>query len=168
MGRFMDSNLDPRTSVLRAIGVNAAINFSPALSAPKYGGAHPRFVGSWVAGWYSPVTPGQGTQPPESSYIRRTPTRGPLRPPSNLLTTRRRAEHGSTVRLLCNSFRLRGTDHRSKFAGRPAQKRLARDLFVDQIKRPIHISAMNRGESPTPAPCDGTNGATFRISCYYS
>ena len=78
VGRFMDSDLDPRTSVLRAIRVNAAVNFWPALSAPKYGGAHPRFVGSWLAGWYSPVTPGQGTQPPESSYIRRTPTRGPL------------------------------------------------------------------------------------------
>ncbi len=117
VGRFMDSDLDPRTSVLRAIGVNAAINFSPALSAPKYGGAHPRFVGSWVAGWYSPVTPGQGTQPPESSYIRRTPTRGPLRPPSNLLTTRRRAEHGSNSASLCNSFRLRGTGSSIEICG---------------------------------------------------
>ena len=102
VGRFMDSNLDPRTSVLRAIRVDAAIYFWPALSAPKYGAAHLRFVGSWVAGWYSPGTPGQRTQPPESSYIRCTPTRRPLRPPSNLPTTRRRAEHCGTVLPLCN------------------------------------------------------------------
>src|SRR5438034_8794801 len=70
-GALTDSNLDPRASVLPAIRVDAAIfdRLCPLQSMV------PRIVGSWVVGWYPPGTPGQGTQPPRSSFLG-VPTRG--------------------------------------------------------------------------------------------
>jgi hypothetical protein len=54
-------------------------NCRPTLSAPKHGVGYHRVVGSRVAGWYTPRTPGQGTQPPESAFIRRAVTGGSAR-----------------------------------------------------------------------------------------